>query len=251
MAHLPRGETSREYLARLWREHSERYAGHDGNIEGQIVVASYSAVEALTSLCKTLDSDDRYHMLIHQRFGLFREGRDRAATFPDALVTGTFSLYNTLNTLCRQLSEDTEQASGLISRVDEQVHECVELGTKIAGSAAALRGGFPLLTLATIMLDRNRTMTHVVRQVEQRFSAASKLASSDWEQLLNALYRLVEMTQIFALLADPVLEAQINQIAGRFKEEDQARELKFKLRNGFCRLFELGHLAAARVDEML
>ena len=59
------------------------------------------------------------------------------------------------------------------------------------------------------------------------------------------------MLQIFALLMDPELKDQINQVAARFQEEDQAKELRLKLRNGFCRFFELGHLLAIQVDALL
>jgi hypothetical protein len=57
--------------------------------------------------------------------------------------------------------------------------------------------------------------------------------------------------QIFALLTDSELKDQIHQVAARFQEEDQSKELRYKLRNGFCRLFELGHLLAIQFDAML
>ena len=94
-------------------------------------------------------------------------------------------------------------------------------------------------------------MTEAIRLVEKRFAAAANAATSDWEHLLNALYRLVEMMQILALATDPELKDQIDQIATRFKEEDQVKELQFKLRNGFCRFFELGHLLATHIDALV
>jgi hypothetical protein len=59
------------------------------------------------------------------------------------------------------------------------------------------------------------------------------------------------MVQIFALLTDSELQDQIDQIASRFKEEDQNRDLPLKLRNGYCRLFELAHILTVQVDSML
>jgi hypothetical protein len=59
------------------------------------------------------------------------------------------------------------------------------------------------------------------------------------------------MIQVFALLTDSDLKDQINQIATRFTEEDQVKELPLKLRNGFCRLFELGHLLTTHVDALV
>jgi hypothetical protein len=59
------------------------------------------------------------------------------------------------------------------------------------------------------------------------------------------------MMQVFALLTDSDLKDPVNEIATRFKEEDQAKEMRFKLRNGFCRFFELGHLLVNQVDSML
>ena len=94
-------------------------------------------------------------------------------------------------------------------------------------------------------------MTQTIRQIQQRFAAGAKAATSDWEHLISALYRIVEMVQVFALLTDADLKDQINQIATRFKEEDQSKEVALKLRNGFCRLFELGHLLVTHVDDML
>lgn len=139
-------------------------------------------------------------------------------------------------------------ASTLIGGIDEQVHISAESAEPVQRSAAALRACFPLLSLISIALDQDRRMTAVVRQLEQRFAAGANAASSDWEHLLNALYRVVEMIQVFALLTDSDLKDQINQIATRFTEEDQVTELPLKLRNGFCRLFELGHLLTTHVD---
>ena len=92
-------------------------------------------------------------------------------------------------------------------------------------------------------------MTQAIRQLEQRFAAGAQAAATEWDHLLNALYRIVEMMQLLAFLTDPVLEDQIEQIASRFQEEDQSREIPVKMRNGFCRFFELGHLLITHVDD--
>ncbi len=234
----------------LWREYLEQCADKEGDIEGQTIAAAYSAVEVLASLSRTLDKNGRYAELIDQRISNFREGSKRAADFIDCLINATFSIYNNLNTISHQLTEGNADASALIQQVDEQVHLNIDSGTSVARPAAALRACFMLLGLTAIALDQRQEMTGAIRQVEQRFAAGSKAASSDWENLLNALYRMVEMMQISTLLTDNDLRDQINQIAARFKEEDQARELRLKLRNGFCRLFELGHLLTTHVDAM-
>ena len=235
----------------LWREYLEQYADKDGDIEGQAITGAYHAVEILTSLCTMLDTNDRYREIIDQRLAFFREGSKRAENHIDCLINATFSIYNCLNTLSHQLTEGNSESSALIQKVDELVHQSADSGDPVERSAAALRAGFPLLGLIAIALDTDQTMIGVTRQVEQRFSAGASAASSGWERLLNALYRAVEMMQIIVLLTDPDLKDQINQIATHFKEEDQAKELRFKLRNGFCRLFELGHLLATQLDAMI
>lgn len=251
MAYPPGQGKSGERLMQLWRDYLEQYADSDGDAEGQTIAAAYHAVETLTALARTLDRDHRYKELIDQRTAFFREGSRRAGNFIDRLVNATFSLYNSLNTLSHQFTEGNAQASSLIGKIDEQVHQNVEEGSEVERPAAALRSCFPLLSLLTITLDEDRRKTQAIRQVEQRFAAGAKAAASDWEHLLNALYRMVEMLQIMAWVTDPELRDQIGQIASRFKEEDQARELPLKLRNGFCRFFELAHLLTTHVDAIL
>jgi hypothetical protein len=236
---------------RLWRDYLEQYADKEGAVEDQTVVAAYSAVEVLTCLSRMLDKKGRYKDIIDQRIALFHEGSLHCENFSECLINATFSIYNSLNTISHQLTEGNTEAAALIRNVDEQVHQNAQSGDPLERSAAALRASFPLLGLVTIALDHDQAMIRVIRQVEQRFVAAAKVASSSWEHLLNALYRVVEMLQIFALLTDPELKDQINQVASRFQEEDQAKELRFKLRNGFCRFFELGHLLAIQVDALL
>jgi hypothetical protein len=235
----------------LWRAYLEKYADSEGDVEGQIIVGAYFAVDVFVALSRTLDKNARYTRIIDQRISFFNEGKERAADFPDRLLNATFSLYNGLNTLAHQFTDENEQASALISRVDEQVHLSTESGSQVERSAAALRACFPLLSLLSITLDEDGLMTAAIRQVEQRFAAGAAGASSEWGHVLNALYRVVEMVQIFALLTDAELKDQINQIASRFKDEDQVKELSLKLRNGFCRLFELGHLLVMHVDAIL
>ena len=108
-----------------------------------------------------------------------------------------------------------------------------------------------MLGLMTLVLDQDGSTTQVIRQIEQRFANGAGRASSPWEHLLNALYRTVEMMQLFVLFSDPELKDQVQQIATEFEEDDQTPELKLKLRNGFCRLFELGHLVTMHLDEIL
>jgi hypothetical protein len=251
MTYPPGQGKSGEYLMQLWRAYLEQYADSEGDVEAQIVVGGYFAVEVFAALSRTLDRNGRYKQVIDQRLAFFNEGKKRAVDFSDRLLNATFSLYNSLNTLGHQFTEGNEQASALIGKVDKQVHLSTESGSQIERSAAALRACFPLLSLLSITSDEGELMTGAIRQMEQRFSSGAAAASSEWEHLLNALYRVVEMAQIFAFLTDAELKDQINQIASRFKDEDQAKELSLKLRNGFCRLFELGHLLVTHVDAML
>jgi hypothetical protein len=251
MTYPPGRGKSGQYIMQLWREYLERYADREGDIDGQIIVAAYHSVKVFTALSRILDRNDRYKALIDQRISLFEEGSERARSFADSLMNAAFSIYNSLNTLSHQLTEANTEAAALIKKVDEQVHESVKSAEPASRPAAALRSCFPLLGLISITLDQHQQMTGAIRHVEQRYAAGAKAASSDWEHLLNALYRMVEMIQIVALMTDPNLKDQINQIATRFKEEDQEKDLRLKLRNGFCRLFELGHLMANQVDAMV
>jgi hypothetical protein len=251
MIYPPGQGQSGQHLMQLWRDYLEQYADREGDAEGQAIVAAYNSVEVLTCLSRTIDKNSRYENLIEERIALFRGGSRRAENFWDCLINATFSIYNSFNTISHQLTEGNAEAAALIRNVDEQVHLRANAEDPVLRSAAALRASFPLLGLVTIALDHDQAMIRVIRQVEQRFAAATNAASSAWEHLLNALYRIVEMMQIFALLTDPELKDQINQVAARFQEEDQVKELRFKLRNGFCRLFELGHLLAIQFDAML
>jgi hypothetical protein len=236
---------------RLWRNYLEQFADRDGDVEAQTIVAAYHSVEALTLLARILDRDDRYRQLIDQRVARFREAGSQAGNFIDCLINATFSLYNNLNILSRQFTEGNAEASDFIKGIDEQVRKSVNAESAVERPAAALRSCFPLLSLLTLALDQDGTQTGAIRQVERRFAAGANASTTEWEQLLNALYRMVEMLQIMALLTDSDLRDQIDQIASRFKEEDQSRELRLKLRNGFCRFFELGHLLTTHVDAML
>ena len=232
----------------LWRKYLELYADNEGETEAQTVIAAYHAVEVLIALSRALDRNSQYKEVIDQRVFDFREGSKRADLYVDCLLNAAFSIYNCFNTLSHQFTEGNAESTALIRKVDEQVNMSIEAAEPTAQCAAALRAAFPLVGLITIALDEHQEVTQAIRHVEQRFSAGAKAAHSDYEHLLNALYRIVEMTQILVLIADPDLKDSVDQIASRFKEEDQTRELKLKLRNGFCRLFELGHLLATQVD---
>src|SRR2546422_928375 len=139
----------------------------------------------------------------------------------------------------------------LMAQWRRYLEEYAEAAGPSERATAALGASFPLLSLMTLFVDQGRGMASAVRQIEQRFAEGGSLAGSDWEQALNALYRLVEMMQLFAILSDAELRDQVQQIAARFKEEDQVSDLRLKLRNGFCRTFELAHLVTTQLDEVL
>jgi hypothetical protein len=251
MSYPPGQGKSGPFLMQLWRDYLEKYADKDGDTEAQIIVAAYQTVRVLTSLSRILDKDERYRELIDQRSLVFREAGKQARIYSDCLLNAAFSIYNVLNTLCHQLTEGNDQAALLIRNIDELVHQSVDSNEALARPAAAMRACFPLVAMITIASDEHQVMTDAIRHVEQRFAAGAQNAKSDWDHLFNALYRLVEMFQIFALLTDAELKGQIDQIASIFKEEDQTKDLQLKIRNGFCRLFELSHLLATQVDTLM
>jgi hypothetical protein len=251
MIYPPGQGKSGNYLMKLWREYLEQYADQEGNVEKQIITGANFSVEILTALSRTLDGKKRYRNLIDQRTALFQEGTRQAGIFEHRLLNATFSIYNGLNTLAHQFSEGNPEAADMIKSIDEQAHLSIKSGTHADRSAAAMRAGFALLALMTIALDEQRAMTRAIRKLEQRFAGGERAAASDWDHLLNALYRSVEMMQLLALLTDPDLGDRITQIASRFQEEDQTKAIPMKMRNGFCRFFELGHLLITQVDAMV
>jgi len=251
MAYLPGGGRSGPYLMQLWRRYLEEFADREGSAEEQVVVGAYHAAEILGVLTEVLDRGARHRRLIEQRTVFFRRGAEEARLFADCLVAGTFTIYNHLNTMAHLLTEGNKEAGELIQEVDRSIHLRIESAGQLERAAAALNAAFPLLGLATLALDRPSAVTDAIRQVERRFIAASAHAVSAEDQLLNGLYRLVEMMQLFAALSDEELQDQAYQIASRFEEEDRTKDLTLKMRNGFCRLFELAHLVVTRLDDRI
>jgi len=236
---------------RLWRRYLEQLAEHEGDVERQIIIGSSHAAEIFGFLSLSLDREQKYQALILERLEHFRAGSLRAKDFGDCLVTATFTLYNHMNTLCHQFSAGNPSAENLIRGIDEQVHSRVQQANQLERSAVALRAAFPLLSLMTLILGEGTAATRVIRRVEERFGAASARASNEGKHLLNALYRLVEMMQLLVTLSDAELKDRVRQIASVFADDDQTPNLQLKLRNGFCRLFELGHLLTAHLDEII
>ena len=239
------------YLTALWRRYLEDYAEGNGSAERQIVVGAYHSVEIFGSLSATLDRDGRYHDLIEERIETFREGAKLAASFEDCVLNAAFALYNHLNTLSHEFTSGNSEAEALVRQIDEQVKTRAQSGDAMERAAAALRACFPLLSLITLVKDQSFSVTPAIRMVQQRFAALDARAATSQEQLLNALYRLVEMMQIFVTVSDPELRSEVQPIAARFQKEDMDADLLSKLRNGFCRLFELGHLVASQLDAKL
>ncbi len=202
-----------DYLMSMWHRYMEQHADSEGDLETQIVVAAYHAVEVLGHLSATLDREGRLRPLIEERTIQFGEGSRRAKGFENRLLNATFALYNHLNTLGHQFAGGNESAGKLIREVDSRVHAQVQKAGQVERSALALRAAFPLLGLATLVLGSGTSMIPAIRKVEERFAAGSNLAGNDWEHLLNALYRLVEMMQLFVALSDSGLQDQVQQIA--------------------------------------
>ena len=244
-------EESRERLMHLWRQYLHDYAEAEGNLERQIIGSAYRAAEVLGVLSQRMDHEGRFAELIDQRSRHFDEGSRRAEVFEDRLITATFTLYNHFNTLAHEFTEGNSDARSLIGQIDAGVHERVGNAAPVERCAAALEASFPLLALMTLALDPVEEMTGAVREVEHRFSSSVGRTASPSERLVNALYRVVEMLQLFAVASEADLRDPAEEIAARFQEEDQSPELGYKLRNGFCRLFELSHLVATQLNRVL
>ncbi len=239
------------HLMHLWRQYLEQYAEHEGNVEEQVIVGAYHAAEVLGALTLILDRERKYRPIIEQRIGYFVEGSERAQTFEDRLVNGTFTLYNHANTLAHQFTVGNADADALIHGIDEQVRTATQTPDQLSRCALALRATFPLISLVTAALDQEGSMTAAIRQIDQRFATGAAVSAAPLPQLVNALYRSVEMAQILATVSDPDLRGQVEQIAARFQEDDHATDPLLKVRNGFCRLFEIAHILITHLDEIL
>ena len=239
---------SGEYLTIMWRRYLQDYAQGNGSAEKQIVVGAYYAVEIFASLAMTLDRDGQYRDLLEQRIESFREGAKFANSFEDCVLNAVFALYNHLNTLSHKFTDVDPNAGELARQIDYQVKDTTQSGDAIERAAVALRACFPLLSLITLLKDQSFSMTRAIRTLQKRFIALDTRATTSREKLLNALYRVVEMMQIFVSVSDPALSDGVQTIATRFQEEDIQADLLSKLRNGFCRLFELGHLLASQLE---
>ena len=251
MVYPPGQGKSGEYLMDLWRRYLEQLAGKDGDPASQIVTASYHAAELLGFLSLSLDRNRKYRSLILERIECFHKFSAKAGSFEDCLVNASFAIYNHMNTLCHQFTGGNTSAAELVRSVDEQVRTVVQRASQVERATAALRAAFPLLSMMALVLVQGTPATAAIRKVEERFAAGSGRSASDRDHLLNALYRLVEMMQLLVGLSDPELKDQVQQIADVFKEEDQTSDHLSKIRNGFCRLFELSHLLATHLDEVL
>jgi hypothetical protein len=78
MIYPPGQGKSGQFLMQLWRDYLEQYADKEGDIDGQMIVAAYHAVEVFAALSRTLDRDDRYKELIDQRLSYFHHNSPRA-----------------------------------------------------------------------------------------------------------------------------------------------------------------------------
>lgn len=251
MVYPPGQGKSGPRLMELWRQYLEQYAEHEGNPEEQALVGAYHTSALLGTLARILDRDERDGDEINRREAEFEEASRQALTFEARVLNTTHSIYAQLNIIGRQFAGGNPEAANLIRQVEEKVEPADLAAGPVERSASALRASFALVGLMTLAVDQSGTATAAIRQVEQRFASAANAVTSDWEQLLNALYRTVEMMQLLVSLTDAELQNQVLQIASRFQEEDKTTLLSMKVRNGFCRLFELGHLLASDLDELL
>ncbi len=232
-------------LEALGRAYLEAYAKREGDVRGQILLGADGAAGVLSILARTLGGAPACGDLVDERIGRLEQGRRGARSFEDRLANASCAIYNSLDALGRLYAEGNEPAADLIRNAGSQARAG---GTAAARSAAAMRAAFALLGLVTIAADDRQSMTGTIRKLERRFADADLACASDWDHLLNALYRSVEMMQLFALVTGPELAGRIAPVAARFQQEDGQGAILLKMRNGFCRLFELGHLLAAHAD---
>jgi hypothetical protein len=175
----------------------------------------------------------------------------RPDQFEEHLAGASIRLYASVCALGKKFAAGNAEALGLIQQIEEEAQGRLESDSMIEKAALALRASFPILSLMTIVIDQKRSASAVIQQLENRFVSGAEKAGNPYEQALNAVYRMVEMMQIFVTLSDAELKDQVQQITALFQEEDQAEEPLNKMGNGFCRLFELGHLLTTHLDEVL
>ena len=97
---------------------------------------------------------------------------------------------------------------------------------------------------------RKKRATASIRKVERARGRSGPGCDTPGD-LVNGLYRIVEMMQIFAIVSDTGLADEVQRIATQFQEEDETSDYYLKVRNGFGRLFELGHLLTTRLEQTL
>jgi len=74
MVYPPGQGKSGDYLMQLWRDYLEQYAESEGDVNRQIIIGSYHAVEVFASLSMTFDREGRYRELIDRGLGISTKG---------------------------------------------------------------------------------------------------------------------------------------------------------------------------------
>jgi hypothetical protein len=250
MTYPPGQGKSGSYLMALWRQYLERCAESADHPHGLALAGAYHASAIFAFLLQRLSCgpDPAPGVIGGIRLPDYNL---RADKLDEHLADASIRLYANVSALGEKFAAGNPDAQSLIQQIRAEAQERLKSESMIEKAGLALRASFPILSLVTLVIDEKGSAGDVIRLVENRFLSGAEKAVSTHEQIWNALYRMVEMMQILVTLSDAELKNQVQQITARFEEEDQAGDPLKKVGNGFCRLFELGHLLTTHLDEIL
>ena len=193
----------------------------------RIIIAGNSTFRLLMIIGRAIDRSSLYASQIAEHRTKFDAQYKSAKEPAKKMVNGfvsMYSMYGTIATMYTRAGKNTV----LVNEIDE-IEEAVQqkMHAKISAmeiTSTVGAAGYKLLALTLREADTSGVLKESLTSVQQNYTEGEKVAESDEDRFLNAVFRMFELSHLWAFAIDQTAKESLNKLYASVIEKSKAAE---------------------------
>lgn len=193
----------------------------------KIINDEYSTFKLLLIIGKTIDRTGLFSTEMNDHFTKFT-GRDKKNKDAGGkIVNGFAAIYSMYGTIANMYTQGGTKDK-LIKEIDEveesvqnKMHKNISAMEAVASMSIA---SYTLLHIALREADTSGVLIESMETIRNSFIEGEKVAESDEDKFLNGIFRLFELSQLWAFAIDPYSKENLSTLQNAIVAKSRAAE---------------------------
>lgn len=182
----------------------------------RIITAEFGTFKLLVIVGRAMDRAGKFGIEINEHERQFNLMDQKSSDPAKKIVNGFTAIYSMYSTLASMYAQNMKKKDSLL-KVIEDIQSGVrdKMHSKISAMeivAHASMASYRLVDLALREADTSEVLNEAFESIHSTFLEGDRVAMTDEDRFLNGVFRVFELSQLWAYAVDPYAKDDINKL---------------------------------------